>query len=114
MDDKTLMQDAAIAVFRQPPLKYNCAQAVLHGYRAAHPDFPLIPADFQNHGGGRAPDGLCGALWAACEIRFAKAGALRADFKAKAGAIYCRELKRECGAGCHDNVRLALGLLAGE
>lgn len=101
-------------MFRKPPLKYNCAQSVIHGYKAVRNDCALNPEDFQNQGGGKAPEGVCGALWAACCIKPGWADEYRIAFKAKAGAIHCRELKCEHGALCHGNVSLAVRLLAGE
>ncbi len=70
-------------------------------------------AEFQLHGGGRAPDGECGALYAACQIVPEAAARLRAGFAAEAGATRCRPLKRERRFPCTDCVGLAAELLAG-
>jgi hypothetical protein len=87
------MKTHALAVFRQPPDRLNCAQSVLHAWREVSGDTALALADLKPFGGGRAPDGLCGALHAACLIAPAKAEQLKARFAARMGSLYCKELR---------------------
>jgi hypothetical protein len=74
------MKEHALKVFRQPPERLNCAQAVLHAWREVAGDTSIALADLKPFGGGRAPDGLCGALRAAkvhpCETCVAHAAEL--------------------------------------
>lgn len=112
MNADTRMRETALAAFRQPPLKYNCAQSVVHAYAAEHPGCGLDPADFAALGGGRAPENTCGALWGACAALPEHATVLRAEFKAAAGADTCMELKRDRGYPCAGCVTLAVALVA--
>ncbi len=107
------MKAHALAVFHRAPENLNCAQAVLAAYQAVSGRQVAPVAEFQLHGGGRAPDGECGALYAACRIAPESAAHLRAGFAARAGATRCRPLKRELRFPCTDCVGLAAELLAG-
>jgi len=67
----------------------NCAQAVLRGFQQmlAIPDERIAAASA--HGGGRAPEGLCGALHSALELvdRPEDKAAIRAEFARQAGDV---------------------------
>ena len=60
------MKEHALEVFRQPPDRLNCAQSVLHAWREVVGDTTLAVSDLKPAGAGRAPEGLCGAVYAAC------------------------------------------------
>ena len=75
------MKEHALKVFRQPPERLNCAQAVLHAWREVSGDTSIALADLKPFGGGRAPDGLCGALHAACMVAPGRAEALKQKFR---------------------------------
>ena len=70
--------------------RYNCAQAVLAAFDATHEKIPGAKA----FGGGRAPDGLCGAFHSAKELlgeqKFAE---MIEEFSDAAGALNCREIR---------------------
>jgi hypothetical protein len=87
------MKEHALAVFRKDPERLNCAQSVLHAWREVSGDTTLALADLKPFGGGRAPEGLCGALHAACLIAPAKADQLKTHFAARMGSLYCKELR---------------------
>lgn len=87
------MKTHALAVFRRPPHRLNCAQSVLHAFQEVTGKTNLSVTDFKSFGGGRAPDGLCGALHAACAIVPDKAEELKSQFAARLGSLYCRELR---------------------
>jgi hypothetical protein len=106
------MKNHALAVFHRAPENLNCAQAVIAAHQAVTGRQGTSVADFQLLGGGRAPDGECGALYAACQMAPEAATRLRADFAARAGATRCRPLKREVRFPCADCVGLAAELLA--
>ena len=105
-------EELALSVFRQPPHRYNCAQAVVYAHRSENPDCALSVEDCAGMGAGRAPEGLCGSLWAACTLRPEASAEIREAFKAQAGSITCHEIKREHGYPCPECVRLATRLAA--
>ena len=98
--------------FHAEPEKLNCAQAILKGFQQTFnvPDSRI--AEFKLWGGGRAPEGICGALFAA-EILLAEQGkpSIKEEFKKKVGNIDCRSIKRINKTSCRDCVRIADELL---
>ena len=105
------MKEHALKVFRQPPERLNCAQAVLHAWREVSGDTSIALADLKPFGGGRAPDGLCGALHAACMVAPGRAEALKQHFAARLGSLYCRELRAAKVHPCETCVVQATELL---
>jgi hypothetical protein len=90
----------------------NCAQAILHGFRDIL-DIPMARIEqAAAHGGGRAPEGLCGALHSALELTSdpGRKQAIRAEFERQAGALTCREVRALRQLSCRDCVRLAAEL----
>lgn len=108
---RNFMKKHALAVFRQPPEHLNCAQSVLHAWRESSGDTSIALADLKSFGGGRAPEGLCGALHAACTVAPAKAEELKAHFAARLGSLYCKELREAGQHPCADCVAQAAELL---
>lgn len=87
---------AAQSVFHQPPLNANCAQSV--ALLAGRDD---LVEPFRACGGGRAPEGLCGALHAALALcPEERREEIIAAFREAAGATTCRELKGACKTPC--------------
>ena len=87
--------------------KYNCAQAVLKFFEDHPAASPEKIEEFKQFGGGRAPDGVCGAIYAASHILNNEklAAELKETFKREAGSCGCREIKdagRLSCAGCVD------------
>lgn len=79
----------ALELFTAVPKQHNCAQAVVCGF--GHAEFNAAMASC---GGGKAPDGICGALHGALLLLPPdKHEAAKARFLAAAGALKCRELK---------------------
>ena len=62
-------------------------------------------------GGGRAPEGTCGALYGAMQVAPEKSAAILAAFSAANGSTVCRELKGANRVPCQECVRLAATLL---
>jgi hypothetical protein len=106
------MKTHATAVFHRPPANLNCAQAVLDAYQSVTGRSVAPVADYKAHGGGRAPGGECGALYAACQCAPESATAIRAQFAARAGSTLCKELKGERRFPCEQCVGTATELLA--
>jgi hypothetical protein len=90
------VKTTAIAAFHRPPEKLNCAQAVLAAYQSVTGDHSLPLAALKPCGGGRVPDGLCGALHAACVLAPAHTAELKAAFLARIGALGCKEIEKPC------------------
>ena len=91
----------------------NCAQSVALAWKDKKQPATDLHNQFSGFGHGRAPDGLCGALYAACEIAGdPKSEALKEQFERKtAGHTACREIRRNRAMPCADCVATAAGLL---
>ena len=105
------MKTHALKVFRQPPERLNCAQAVLQAWQEITGDSTIPVASLKPFGGGRAPNGLCGALHAACLVAPNHADKLQSAFAARLGSIYCKELRAAGNHRCYDCVADAAELL---
>ena len=57
------MKNNAVELFTAVPKQHTCAQAVVCG--AGREDLKMAMATC---GGGRAPDGICGAVWGAAQL----------------------------------------------
>ncbi len=92
--------------------RYNCAQAVLKSSEKHQAVAPAELDEFRNYGGGRAKDGLCGALFAAEHTMNDEAPKTeaRAFFKKNAGSIRCREIRSAGRMSCRDCVAAAAEL----
>lgn len=98
----------ALEFFRGPQ-RYNCAQAVLKTYASVAGVGQACVDQFARYGGGRAPGGECGALYAA--------KALLADPQAKqeveqhfltvTGTTACRDIRQERRVSCEQCVQAA-------
>lgn len=98
----------AVELFTAVPKLHNCAQAVAAGAG----DEALAEA-MKVCGGGKAPQGRCGALHAALELTPAACHEkLIADFVAAAGAEGCWEIKSaESPFPCAECVRVGAELV---
>ena len=98
--------EQALATFRQKPFMYNCAQTVCAAFGREDLVEPMGCC-----GGGRAPEGTCGALYGAMQVAPEKAAFLLAAFTAAHGSSTCREIKSANRVPCQECVRLAATLL---
>ena len=99
----------AVELFTASPRMHNCAQSVACGL--GHDELYEKLADC---GGGRAPDGCCGALYAAMLIAGgAHAEEIRRSFVAELGSDKCAELKRRLFVPCPKCVETAAHLAEG-
>lgn len=93
----------AVELYTAPGHPYNCAQAV--AIAAGHPE---LEAEMKACGGGRAPEGRCGALHAAMTLLPPELHQqLLEEFAGMAGALTCREIKGGGRTSCSDCVALA-------
>jgi hypothetical protein len=101
----------ALSVFRQPPARLNCAQAVFHTFEAEG----LAPSgsveSCQACGGGRVEGGFCGALFAARQLVPDATGELDAAFEERAGSLRCREIRAAGHLSCQGCVSTAVELV---
>ena len=85
--------------------KLNCAQAVLKAFQHQLNIPDNIIESFSAHGGGRAPEGHCGAVFAA-EFIFGLAGILDPEVNAVthleslAGSAVCKDIKAAKQLSC--------------
>lgn len=86
--------------------KYNCAQAVLAAYDPQHEKI----AGAKAFGGGRAPEGLCGAFHSAKELlgeeRFQE---MLHEFEEAAGGLSCQVIRPLGKLSCKECVAFAAG-----
>lgn len=82
---------------------YNCAQSVAAAFDAD-------PAAFAKHGGGKAPEGWCGAAYVAAQLG-GDAQVVEAAFRAQAGTPKCREILRAGAFKCAGCVELGVRLI---
>ena len=108
------MKEHALKVFRQPPDRLNCAQSVLHAWREVFGDTTITIPELKPVGAGRAPEGLCGAIYAACLLAPDRAEGLKAAFAARVGSLYCKEIRAAKVHPCADCVAEAAELLEGK
>ena len=71
---------------------YNCAQAIAAAFDAD-------PVRFESHGRGHAPEGWCGAAYAAAEL-LQDPEAVESAFLQAAGTVACREIRRSRAMSC--------------
>lgn len=96
----------AVEIFSAIPRMHNCAQAVAAGF-----DRDDLLSELAVCGGGRAPEGNCGALHAALQLIPAEhRDSAKAEFTKTAGAARCMEIKAN-GFPCKDCVALAAELV---
>ena len=107
------MKEHALKVFRQPPDRLNCAQSVLHAWREVFGNTAITVPELKPFGAGRAPEGLCGAIYAACLLALDRAEELKAAFAAGIGSLYCKEIRAAKTHSCAECVAEAAEMLAG-
>lgn len=91
----------------------NCAQSVALAWKEKKQPDSDDHSRFSGFGHGQAPDGLCGALHAACELAGKQQKeTLRSRFsQSAAGHTTCRDIRRNRIMPCAECVATAAGLL---
>ena len=107
-----MVREKAVGHFHGPD-GYNCAQAVL---KAFEEHLGVTEDQISAHaklGGGRAEDGLCGALFAAKLLveSSGQAEELAERFTQKAGSQRCREIRKLKNLTCAQCVHNAAELV---
>lgn len=91
--------------------KGNCAQAVAAAWADAHGNSPELVERFKPCGGGHAEGGLCGALYAAMQLRPADKNAILEAFQKIAQGTLCSEIRPLRHMTCTERVGLAAEIL---
>ncbi|MFZ5969292.1 MAG: C-GCAxxG-C-C family (seleno)protein [Bacillota bacterium] len=78
--------------------RMNCAQAIIYAFKDKFDIDESMVERFKPYGGGNAPEGACGAYYAAKHILeknidAGKTSELEKYFLEKAGAVNCREIR---------------------
>lgn len=91
----------------------NCAQAVAFAWGSKYPGGRGVEEVFAGHGGGRAPGGLCGAVYASCTLAGAAAEpAIKQAFAEKTGGhLTCKAIRAARALPCSACVEAAAELL---
>lgn len=105
------MKETASEYHRQR--RGNCAQSVAFAWGAKNPGGRGVEESFAGYGGGRAPGGLCGAVFAGCELAGADAAeAIKREFAEQSGGVLtCKEVRAAKKKTCTECVGLAAELL---
>jgi len=93
--------------------RLNCAQSIIKAFSPEGADESAI-ADARKLSGGRADEGLCGALHAAMQLASDDDAMQKMSqaFEARAGSTKCREIRRAGTIKCEQCVELAAMLLS--
>lgn len=78
--------------------RMNCAEAIMDAFKETFNIDEKTAAQFSAFGGGRAPEGVCGAYFAAKTLlekngEYEKINELQKVFTEKAGSLKCKEIK---------------------
>jgi len=96
--------------------KLNCAQKVLAAFKDKFDADEKTLAKFAYFGSGNAPEGLCGAYYAAKylieEKQPAKLEELETFFRNAAGSLKCKEIRQMKKLSCSGCVEKAAEFLA--
>ena len=113
------MKETAKAYYlgKKGPQRLNCAQSIAETLREK---FPLDEANmklFSTCGGGRAPEGYCGAFYATKSIleRYAPQSAAEKmeSLQSFAGSLKCREIKALKKKSCLECIGQAVEAVVG-
>ncbi len=99
-------------------VRLNCGQSVIKAYYDKFEALPDEVALFAAFGAGRAPQGECGAYYAARHLlskkHTHKIGQSAQDFINFAGSMKCKDIRKLRKVTCLECVEKAVDLLEGE
>ncbi|HOP39681.1 MAG TPA: C-GCAxxG-C-C family (seleno)protein [Geobacteraceae bacterium] len=103
---------AAVAAFMFRTEKRNCAEAVVGAWQKVSGEDPELTENLAGCGFGGAPQGVCGAVYAAQLISDEdKKAELSQRFADTAGSLVCGEIRSTRKISCTACVKLAATLL---
>ena len=93
---------------------YNCSQAVLKASQEKYGLSEEMIKLYAQYGGGRADNGVCGALFATYLLIKdpQQVGQINAYFEEKAGSTRCKEIKKLNRLSCSDCVDLGFEVVS--
>ena len=101
------ISEEAVKLFLKTPKEFNCAQAVAKAFGRDE-----LLEHLKSCGGGRAPEGICGALHAALAVSHeSHHEKMIQSFRNAIGNVHCRDIRREGTTPCVECVRLASAIL---
>ena len=96
----------AVEIYSRVPKTHNCAQSVAEGC-----DRPDLVETLKTCGGGRAPEGFCGALYAALLMNPPERhAAIREAFRKEVGSECCEEIRAARIVPCAHCIEVATEL----
>ena len=111
---KKTKADIALKYFHKPPGYYNCAQAI---FKAFQDDFNITNdqiVEWAKYGNGKAPNGYCGAYFAALELikdHPELSEEFTRRFQEKSDHLTCFDIRFNYSMSCKNLVRLSANLL---
>lgn len=93
---------------------YNCAQTILKLFEKTHSVSETDIKIFRQHGGGRAPEGLCGALFAAKYLfphHEKIVESIHQDFLNEIGNVRCIDIRKNRKKTCQECIACAAKLV---
>ncbi|WP_282015954.1 C-GCAxxG-C-C family (seleno)protein [Marinifilum flexuosum] len=111
---KRTKADTALKYFHKPPGYYNCAQAIFKAFQEEYQITNDQIVELAKYGNGKAPNGYCGAYFAALELikdnpdlknEFTK------RFQEKSDHLTCFDIRFNYTMSCKNLVKLAANLL---
>lgn len=96
--------------YHQPKYLFNCAQAIIYKWSEVNALSSLEATGFKRFGGGKAPGGVCGALYGALSLfgeNSDQRNRLKSEFEAAIGSSLCRTIRKEKLATCKACVDVA-------
>ena len=104
------MKDKAVSFYRRG--RGNCAEAVASVFSDAGIGEPVPAFSMSDCGHGRAPGGICGALYAGCVVAGEYADIVEDRFREKTGdMVVCRDVRRSGMISCCGCVALVCDTL---
>ena len=92
---------------------YNCAQSVIKAFEDTHEVSEDEIIKFKKYGVGRAPEGICGAVYGAltlCENN-TEVSEFKDKFTKCAGSLKCRDIRSSKALSCAECVEKAADIL---
>lgn len=100
--------------FHKPPYNYNCAQTILKVYQKEFNISEELIEEFKANGGGRAENGICGALYSTLYLMKQTPKNLKTiqdKFIKQIGSPYCKTIKQTSPPPCLKCINIASKIL---
>ncbi|RKE02000.1 C-GCAxxG-C-C family (seleno)protein [Marinifilum flexuosum] len=111
---KRTKADTALKYFHKPPGYYNCAQAIFKAFQEEYQITNDQIVELSKYGNGKAPNGYCGAYFAALELIKDKPelkDEFTKRFQEKSDHLTCFDIRFNYTMSCKNLVKLAANLL---